>query len=135
MNQNELTHYGVKGMKWGVRRKRMPYRQKLEGKIKDQQKATPKKSKKDNATIALRKEERKVSTRSAGKAMGIQAAGLAGMFGAAALVTPVAALPALGITAGAHAVNAINTSRKLNTIADMYDEYNIDRDARRQINM
>lgn len=135
MNQNELTHYGVKGMKWGVRRNRTSYRQKLEGKIKEQQKATPKKSKKDNATIVLRKEERKVATKSAGKSLGIGAAMFAGIVGSTVLSTPVGAVSAMAVGMGAQIVEGINTMRKLNTIADMNDEYNIDRDARRRINM
>lgn len=127
MSDYYLCHHGIKGMKWGVRRyqnkdgsytaagkkRRQSYEDRVRQKMKDYDKANPQRSKKDNYTIALRKEGRGQSLKTLTK------------FALSNLI-PVVGLPI--------AVGQIYIGMKRGeTLASISDEYNIER-AKRMLN-
>lgn len=127
MSDYYLCHHGIKGMKWGVRRyqnkdgsytaagkkRRQSYEDQVRQKMKDYDKANPQRSKKDNYTIALRKEGRGQSLKTLTK------------FALSNLI-PVVGLPI--------AVGQIYIGMKRGeTLASISDEYNIER-AKRILN-
>lgn len=127
MSDYYLCHHGIKGMKWGVRRyqnkdgsytaagkkRRQSYEDRVRQKMKDYDKANPQRSKKDNYTIALRKEGRGQSLKTLTR------------FALSNLI-PVVGLPI--------AVGQIYIGMKRGeTLASISDEYNIER-AKRMLN-
>lgn len=127
MSDYYLYHHGIKGMKWGVRRyqnkdgsytaagkkRRQSYEDQVRQKMKAYDKANPQRSKKDNYTIALRKEGRAQGTKTLVK------------FALSGLI-PVVGLPV--------AVGQVYIGMKRGeTLANISDEYNIER-ARRVLN-
>lgn len=127
MSDYYLCHHGIKGMKWGIRRyqnkdgsytaagkkRRQSYEDRVRQKMKDYDKANPQRSKKDNYTIALRKEGRGQSLKTLTR------------FALSNLI-PVVGLPI--------AVGQIYIGMKRGeTLASISDEYNIDR-AKRILN-
>lgn len=127
MSDYYLCHHGIKGMKWGVRRyqnkdgsytaagkkRRQSYEDRVRQKMKDYDKANPQRSKKDNYTIALRKEGRGQSLKTLTK------------FALSNLI-PVVGLPI--------AVGQVYIGMKRGeTLASISDEYNIER-AKRILN-
>lgn len=127
MSDYYLCHHGIKGMKWGVRRyqnkdgsytaagkkRRQSYEDRVRQKMKDYDKANPQRSKKDNYTIALRKEGRGQSLKTLTK------------FALSNLI-PVVGLPI--------AVGQIYIGMKRGeTLASISDEYNIE-SAKRMLN-
>lgn len=130
MNNNELMHYGVPGMKWGVIRnrnkgsgstagkhKRQTYRQKIESSMRDYDKQHPERNQKDNYTIAIRNAQRKEQER----AMKTQFASMA-------------LLPVFGIGATLAVANLYVANKRNNTLSEIMDEHNIEV-AKRVINM
>lgn len=127
MSDYYLCHHGIKGMKWGVRRyqnkdgsytaagkkRRQSYEDRVRQKMKDYDEANPQRSKKDNYTIALRKEGRGQSLKTLTR------------FALSNLI-PVVGLPI--------AVGQIYIGMKRGeTLASISDEYNIER-AKRILN-
>lgn len=127
MSDYYLCHHGIKGMKWGVRRyqnkdgsytaagkkRRQSYEDRVRQKMKDYDKANPQRSRKDNYTIALRKEGRGQSLKTLTK------------FALSNLI-PVVGLPI--------AVGQIYIGMKRGeTLVSISDEYNIER-AKRILN-
>ena len=127
MSNYYLCHHGIKGMKWGIRRyqnkdgsytaagkkRRQSYEDQVRQKMKAYDKANPQRSKKDNYTIALRKEGRS------------QGAKTLVRFALSGLI-PVVGLP---IAVGQVYVGM----KKGDTLANISDEYNIE-GARRILN-
>lgn len=120
MSDYYLCHHGIKGMKWGVRRyqnkdgsytaagkkRRQSYEDRVRQKMKNYDKENPQRSKKDNYTIALRKEGREQGVKTLTK------------FALSNLI-PVVGLPI--------AVGQIYVGMKRNeTLANISDEYNIE---------
>lgn len=127
MSNYYLCHHGIKGMKWGVRRyqnkdgsytaagkkRRQSYEDRVRQKMKDYDKANPQRSRKDNYTIALRKESRLQGTKTLVR------------FALSGLI-PVVGLPI--------AVGQVYVGMKRgDTLANISDEYNIE-GARRILN-
>lgn len=140
MSNYYLCHHGIKGMKWGVRRyqnkdgsytaagkkRRQSYEDRVRQKMKDYDKANPQRSRKDNYTIALRKEGRAEGDR-------LAKATLVSM-GVAAVGTILAPNP-VGVAAFASgAVSMIGrgyvSGKRQQTLDDISDEYNIERSRR-----
>lgn len=118
-------------MKWGVRRyqnkdgsytsagkkRRQSYEDRVRSNMEAYNKANPQRSKKDNYTIALRKEARKEEER----ALKVSLAS-------------IALMPAYGAGLPVMAGNLYVNSKRSRTLNDIMDEYNIER-AKRVVNM
>lgn len=132
--ENELYHYGRKGMKWGqhIFGEERSYQRKLKTRLKDYDSQHKDRSKKDNYTIALNKEARKLQNNMMRDSTLASFPTVAGWIGSMAMLTsgagPIFIAP---LVAGASTSVAINTGSKFvnkhrfDTINDIYDEYNI----------
>ena len=128
---DHLAHHGVKGQKWGVRRKqnkngnsrgtknrkKPTYREKVEASMREYDKQHSERSTKDNYTIAIRNAERKEEER----AMKVHIASM--------LLVPVAGIGMIPALA-----NAFVSQKRENTLAQIMDEHNIET-AKRVVNM
>lgn len=119
---DELMHYGVKGMKWGIRRKqpRMTYEQKVRKKMDDYHKANKGRRRSDNNTIVLKKEQRnlyrKQGIASTASILGIQAA---------LLGSPIMSLPLASASAVALAGSSYVNYKKNIALTNLIDENTI----------
>ena len=124
----ELYHHGVKGMKWGQnifgkknsgsgrkKKQKLSYEQQVRNRMKEYHKANPQRSKKDNYTIALRKEQRDLGKKAA-----------------ISMIAAMGLMPIGGVSIAI--ASGINYQTRNIKIQELMDEYNI-QGSKRVLNM